>query len=378
MQRLIGKLRKSKYKYVFFWLLPVPVVCICFLFLYQPSYYLLLSPKKGLRGIFEINAYNDKMDQGNSECTLLKSDTSGIAFRYTLGANLAFPYSGITLSAGKNKFLDLSAYDVLRVKLKATKGKRIFLVFNTHIDNYSRPGEYYTYKNLEYTANIYQESKTLNIPFRKFETPTWWYTRNDIREDGDQPANWSKVKSFNITNCIALNRNTEDTILLEELSLHKDLTFFYFRSALISLVYYLLGGFLLLRKKEQPKAEVTFNYEKVATVNHQNKEEEAIFGFLTSNYFRQELTIVEVQNAIGISESKISATIKKKTTLNFRQFLNKLRISEAKRLLLETDLQVSEIAFKVGYGNISNFNRVFKESENCSPNDFRKKEAEKL
>ena len=75
---------------------------------------------------------------------------------------------------------------------------------------------------------------------------------------------------------------------------------------------------------------------------------------------------------MGIHERKISAIIKKKTDLNFKQFLNKLRIAEAKRLLLETDLQISEIAFKVGYGNASHFNRVFKLSENCAPNDFRK------
>ena len=84
------------------------------------------------------------------------------------------------------------------------------------------------------------------------------------------------------------------------------------------------------------------------------------------------LTIIDVQTAIGIHERKISAIIKKKTDLNFKQFLNKLRIAEAKRLLLETDLQISEIAFKVGYGNASHFNRVFKLSENCAPNDFRK------
>ena len=43
-----------------------------------------------------------------------------------------------------------------------------------------------------------------------------------------------------------------------------------------------------------------------------------------------------------------------------------------KRLLRETDRQVMDIAYKVGYGNISHFNRVFKEAENCSPNEYRK------
>jgi AraC-like DNA-binding protein len=84
------------------------------------------------------------------------------------------------------------------------------------------------------------------------------------------------------------------------------------------------------------------------------------------------LSILDIQNETGISEAKISAIIKNKSGITFKQFLNKLRLTESKRLLLETDLQVSEVAYKVGYNNVSHFNRIFKEVENCTPNDFRK------
>jgi len=64
--------------------------------------------------------------------------------------------------------------------------------------------------------------------------------------------------------------------------------------------------------------------------------------------------------------------LKKVSGLPFKQYLNRLRLEEAKRLLTQTDLQVSDIAYKVGYGNISHFNRVFKDHLGISPNDFRK------
>jgi len=124
-----------------------------------------------------------------------------------------------------------------------------------------------------------------------------------------------------------------------------------------------------------PQANINFNYEKVESRNHQDKEEEAVLNYLYKEYTQQELTVIDVQNATGIHERKISTIIKKKTGLNFKQFLNDLRISEAKKLLTSTTLPVSEIAFKVGYSNASHFNRVFKASAECSPNDYRKEQA---
>jgi AraC-like DNA-binding protein len=84
-----------------------------------------------------------------------------------------------------------------------------------------------------------------------------------------------------------------------------------------------------------------------------------------------------VQKEIGISETKLSAILKENTDMSFKRYLNHIRTEEAKRLLRETDRQVMDIAYKVGYGNISHFNRVFKEAENCSPNEYRKTSIEK-
>ena len=58
--------------------------------------------------------------------------------------------------------------------------------------------------------------------------------------------------------------------------------------------------------------------------------------------------------------------------MTFRQYLNRIKIHESKRLLLETDRQVTDIAFRVGYKNVTHYNRIFKEMEEVSPNQFRK------
>ena len=56
---------------------------------------------------------------------------------------------------------------------------------------------------------------------------------------------------------------------------------------------------------------------------------------------------------------------------NFPQYITKLRIDKSKELLNGTDLQVSEIAFKVGFESASYFNKVFKKITGKTPKDFR-------
>ena len=63
--------------------------------------------------------------------------------------------------------------------------------------------------------------------------------------------------------------------------------------------------------------------------------------------------------------------IQKSFECNFKTYVNRLRINESKRLLAETELNMGEIAFKVGFSNQTHFNRVFKNFENISPSDYR-------
>jgi len=48
-------------------------------------------------------------------------------------------------------------------------------------------------------------------------------------------------------------------------------------------------------------------------------------------------------------------------------------MSESKRLLLETDLPIGEITYRVGFNNQTHFNRVFKAEMQISPSEYRSK-----
>jgi len=76
---------------------------------------------------------------------------------------------------------------------------------------------------------------------------------------------------------------------------------------------------------------------------------------------------------IRYSQPELSKLFKKVMGKSFPDYLNGKRIHEAKKHLLETDLKISEIAFKVGYNNIEHFNKVFRRYEKQSPGEFRMK-----
>jgi AraC-like DNA-binding protein len=51
--------------------------------------------------------------------------------------------------------------------------------------------------------------------------------------------------------------------------------------------------------------------------------------------------------------------------------LNEVRLGHASRMLIDTTQSINEIAYRCGFNNMSNFNRIFKKKKNCTPKEFR-------
>lgn len=322
-----------------------------------------------------VNAWSftDTLDGGTSK---IKFDTSTsdrhTRFVYTLKSGYQYPYVGINFLMNKDSLPDLKRYDYVRIKIKATQGSRLPIVIGLWQGENIKPNGS---RFMEYILPVGKEWNTVDVDFSRFRTPEWWLMTNGAKEKELSDPDFSKMRFLNVQSCQILGNDKEDMIEIEEVSLRVDMTYFCLIAVFLTIFYYAVFLFLVFGKKG--KQSVVFSYVKTEAVSHSVKEEEAVFAFITSNYEQQSLSIIDIQNGTGISEAKISAIIKNKSGLTFKQFLNKLRLTESKRLLLETDLQVSEIAYKVGYSNVSHFNRIFKEVELCTPNDFRKQTSVK-
>ena len=81
---------------------------------------------------------------------------------------------------------------------------------------------------------------------------------------------------------------------------------------------------------------------------------------LEQNYSNPSLSLKTVSDSLGISESYISRTIKNKTHITYVQHLIRIRIENAKEMLL-SGISAEKTAEKCGYLSLSGFKRAFKE-----------------
>lgn len=94
-------------------------------------------------------------------------------------------------------------------------------------------------------------------------------------------------------------------------------------------------------------------------------------NYLCEN-FRENISFNAVAKQAGLSLSYCSRLFSRVEGKTLTQYLRFLRLTEAKKLLRQTDLPVMEIALKCGFNDLSCFNKSFHASEGCSPRDYRK------
>ena len=66
--------------------------------------------------------------------------------------------------------------------------------------------------------------------------------------------------------------------------------------------------------------------------------------------------------------------IKQQTGISYKEYLTKLRMEEAKRLLSDPDAAIADVCQKVGYTNVSHFIKIFQKYEGTTPAKYRDQE----
>ena len=95
-----------------------------------------------------------------------------------------------------------------------------------------------------------------------------------------------------------------------------------------------------------------------------------VHDFIQQN-FGNRIKVKDMAEMFNMTVVSFSRFIKKRTGKTFVEFLNDMRLGFATRWLLETDMNVAEIAFKCGFNNPGYFNRVFKKAKGCTPIKFK-------
>ncbi len=93
--------------------------------------------------------------------------------------------------------------------------------------------------------------------------------------------------------------------------------------------------------------------------------------YIIQNYKDPSLCLNKISDEFQISETYFSHMFKEKTGANFSIYLENIRMSEAMRLIKETNISLNELYLAVGYNNPNTFRRVFKKTFGVPPSNVR-------
>ncbi|TBL75017.1 helix-turn-helix domain-containing protein [Paenibacillus thalictri] len=91
------------------------------------------------------------------------------------------------------------------------------------------------------------------------------------------------------------------------------------------------------------------------------------------NHYEQDLYLEKIAEQMGVSSKYISKVFKEKMGVNLTDYISMTRISKAKEIMLNTDMNISDIAERVGIFSRTTFIRLFKKIEGLPPNEFRRR-----
>lgn len=343
----------------------------------------LLPQDKSVRA-WQIEAISDSAQDGDSSITVEDSRFS-LNFNFTLSDQAEFPFTAYALvfaETGKvAEYFDLSPYTTLTFSVRCAPANILtFALFTidetvTDVDNintYRLPTTFFA------CSDSWQQ---VELDLTRLETPQWWFSKFGL-ELSRQGYPLDKVPRFTFGSSFQSPLNVDSEIHVNELTLHgSSWPLFYVYCGCLLIAW---AGFAMLLMKFHTRTLVAslqeklkkdrplIAYKQLSIEPQKDREKENILRYMATEYANPELNLDVATSSLGVSRTKINDILKQEIGYTFSAYLNKLRLTEAARLLAEShDISVAEIAYSVGYRNVPYFNKLFKSEYGCTPKVFK-------
>jgi AraC-like DNA-binding protein len=315
--------------------------------------------------------YTDAALGGNSTIANNTVSDSVISFEYRLNDAFHSPYAGISISPKNAGYINAKRYNNIKLTIKGENTERIgFALFTpsqfSHHHSLDNNALYHSYLNISNIKSSY------NIAIKQLKHPEWWEDLHLISKSTKPKIPLDSIINITIGTAFSPDINNYKTLEIYSLSFTKNntklftgLAIAYF--AFVAMLYFTL--FISSTRKNKTKSITVFY--KPLDVSTNNEQINNCVIYINNNFSNCDLSLDLVSKETSITSRQITATIHAEFNCNFKTYLNRLRINESKRLLQFSNLNIGEIAYKVGFNNQSHFNRVFKNELNISPTEFR-------
>jgi AraC-like DNA-binding protein len=349
----------------------------------HPTYSLSSNPHDGIH--WERSTITDAVLNGTSTIRSRDAEPSSVAFDYRLTKAATYPFAGAHLVAkdakGNLATVDLSKYDTITFVARCNPAYPMLLGITTFDDKVSTPGEFVTYRSPETFFSCNEQGVPVSLDMRRMTIPGWWLYRMKLSL-ASQDYKLDKVAQFTFGSSSQSAYDVDIHVEISNIVVRgRDYRYIFALAVVIA------GGLILFAawffrthtrtlaaslnsqlKKDLPLVA----YRQLTAEPYQDEEKASVLKFIATNYTNADLDLERVVAGTGANRNKVNEFLKTELGMTFTGYLNKLRLTEAARLLTEQSAAtVAEVAYSVGYANVSYFNKLFKEEYGCTPKAFR-------
>jgi AraC-like DNA-binding protein len=120
------------------------------------------------------------------------------------------------------------------------------------------------------------------------------------------------------------------------------------------------------------KGDIIRDYSNLSHINEDNKNAELtakVIKYMKENV-TENLTVEQISSYFAISRAALMKTFKEVTGLGVKEYFNKQKVEQAKKLIREENLNFTEIAERLAYSGLHYFSRSFKKETGMSPSEY--------
>jgi AraC-like DNA-binding protein len=349
----------------------------------QPTY--IPSPvlRDGVRWVVE--PISDANQGGTSTAQLRSAGPDALVYDFRLTKVAPYPFVGVRIYAvdagGKPATANLSNFDTVTFVAHCAPADPLMFSLSSFDDKISKPGDFLTYRSPGTYFSCNEHGVPVSLDLRRMTIPHWWYgiMKVDVTSQG---YSLDKIGTLSFGSTSQSPYDVDSHVEINNIVLHG-----HDRRYIAALVIIVLAGLILFTiwffrlhartlaaslnaqmKKDLPLVA----YRQLTAEPYRDTEKANVLKFIATNYTNPDLDLESVVAGTGANRNKVNDLLKSELGMTFTGYLNKLRLTEAARLLTEKSAAtVAEVAYSVGYANVSYFNKLFKEEYGCTPKAFR-------
>lgn len=311
----------------------------------------------GFQGDFEAGVYNDADSDGNSIIEIDTSSPGQFKVTYELGGAYKHAFTGVYLQRSGSELMNWKGLDEIEVTLSTKNGKQPLLVIEKLLSDgvSTRP--------FHYTLDVGPGMNTYNIPIQDFKTQSWWFRQNKQVEN---TTRWKQdsIVSFNIESCRILSPHLEDVIRVKHVALEAKTVWW----PIYLMFFYILLELIII------SILTLFSSRNEFEISGELEKSSHPFVYYLDNQFQDnQIDAEKLAEHFDTTPIEVNKVIMSETGLDFKNFLNRLRVEKAKEMLVNTEERAYEVARSCGFNNSSGFTQIFKSVTGDTPNKFRKR-----